>query len=109
MFHQARSLGLVLILSVVSSLMAADPDRNFSGKWVLDLDGSNLRSLSAQPDELLTISQDDQHLQCTSTDTKGAALHWSYALDGKDSKYRSHGESMNSVVIGMIGALRWPQ
>ena len=89
---------LAILLFLVAPLAAIDADRDFSGRWVLDLDGSNLRELAMQPDGLLGIVQQETRIQCTSTDAAGMAVQWEYALDGGESKYRFRGESMNSVV-----------
>ncbi|MBZ5620684.1 MAG: hypothetical protein LAQ69_18455 [Acidobacteriia bacterium] len=97
--HQTpRFLSLIILIGVVTPLGAVDAERDFAGKWVLDLEGSNLRALSMQVDELLTIVQGDSGIQCSSTDINGASSQWSYALNGSESKYRIRGESMNSVV-----------
>jgi hypothetical protein len=91
-------LTFVITGVAVTPLSAANPDRDFSGKWVFDPAASNVRALSTQPDELLTIEQDDSGIRCSSTDSGGTIAKWSYALDGSDSKYRYHGEAMNSAV-----------
>jgi type IV secretion system protein VirB10 len=88
----------LLFFLLAAPLAAIDADRDFSGRWVLDLDGSKLRALAMQPDQLLTVTQQDTRIQCAGTDAAGAVSNWELALDGSDTKYRIRGESMNSVV-----------
>lgn len=70
-----------------------DADRDFSGKWVLDTAASSLRELPGEPDAALTIVQRETAIQCSTS-----SAHWSYALDGSDSRYRIGTESRNSAV-----------
>jgi len=85
--------GVVIILSLGGPLGAADADRDFSGKWVLDTAASNVRELPGPPDAVLTIVQRETAIQCSTS-----SAHWSYALDGSDSRYRIGTESRNSAV-----------
>jgi hypothetical protein len=89
---------LVCLCVLVAPLVAVDADHDFSGKWVLDFDGSNPRALAMKPDQALAIIQDETRIQCSGTDATGNVTQWEYALDGSDSKYRLHDEAMNSVV-----------
>lgn len=85
-------LVLVTVLGLTISLRAADPDRDFSGKWVLDPAASSTRSI--EPVETsLTISQGDAGILCST-----GSAQWSYALDGSETRKRIGGESRNSVV-----------
>jgi hypothetical protein len=94
---KARGLGqnhvttLFIVLSLTISLRAADPDRDFSGKWVLDEAASRTRSLELV-ETSLTISQGDAGIFCTA-----GPAHWSYALDGSETRERIGDESRNSV------------
>jgi len=83
---------LLVASSLTSSLRASDPDRDFSGKWVLDPAASDIRSLG-QVESSLTVSQSAAAMLC-STGPAG----WSYALDGSETRKRVGGESWNSVV-----------
>jgi hypothetical protein len=83
----------LLIASVLTaSVHAADPERYFSGKWVLDLDASNVRALG-QTETSLGISQSDVGILCTT-----GAAQWSYALDGSETRKSIGGESRSSIV-----------
>src|SRR6516165_2936767 len=97
MLFRALAAPVILIL-LVTPLVAIDADRDFTGRWVLDLDGSNPRARAMQPDQFLNVTQQENRIHCSATDASGAVTEWNYALDGADSKYRLHGESMNSVV-----------
>jgi type IV secretion system protein VirB10 len=80
------------VLGLTISLRAADPDRDFSGKWMLDANASSTRSI--EPVETsLTISQGDAGILCST-----GPLQWSYALDGSETRKRIGEESRNSVV-----------
>ena len=82
---------LLIASGLTFSLGAADPDRDFSGKWVLDPAASDIRSLG-QVESSLTVSQSDAAILC-STGPAG----WSYALDGSETRKRLGEESWNSV------------
>jgi type IV secretion system protein VirB10 len=82
---------LLTVLGLSFTLHAADPERDFSGKWVLDPAASNTRSI--EPVETaLTISQGDAGILCST-----GSAQWSYALDGSETRKRVGGESRNSV------------
>lgn len=93
----SRFLSLIILIGTITPLAAIDADRDFSGKWVLDLERSNLRPWARQPDELLAITQSDTTIQCSSTDANGALSQWSLALNGTETRYKIRGESMNSI------------
>src|ERR1017187_9129483 len=85
-----------LALGAVAPLSAADSDRDFSGRWNLDRNASDLRALSLETYEFLDVEQDTQ-IHCTAIDARGASIQWTYFLNGGESKYRIGAESMNSV------------
>jgi hypothetical protein len=98
MLQGARLTGTFLIALVPLTLaLAADPDRDFSGKWVLNADHSEMRNLSGQIYETLTIDHKSL-IHCTAIGAEGKSVEWTYRLDGQDSKYKIGDESMNSVV-----------
>ena len=78
-------------LSLTISLGAADPNRDFTGKWVLDQVSSRIRAF-AEVDVRLTISQDDGGIACSN-----GATQWSFALDGSEKRARVGEESWNSA------------
>jgi type IV secretion system protein VirB10 len=91
MRRSLRLTALFTVLGLTISLRAADPDRDFSGKWVLDPAASSTRSL--EPVETsLTISQGDAGILCST-----GSAQWSYALDGSETRKRIGEESRNSV------------
>lgn len=83
----------LLTLLLQAPVRAIDPGRDFSGKWFLDSRGSNFRTLPFEPEHSLDVAQREDSVQCTS-----GGSHWSFALDGKESRYRIGKESRNSVV-----------
>ncbi len=86
----------LLALGVVAQLCAADGDRDFSGRWDLDRNASDLRALSLETYEFLEVEQNTR-IHCTAIDARGAAIQWTYYLNGDESKYQIGAESMNSV------------
>ena len=72
-------------------LRAADAERDFSGKWVLDSNASNTHAIEPVENGL-TISQSEVGILCST-----GAAQWSYALDGSETRKRVGEESRNSV------------
>src|SRR5580658_4151026 len=97
MLSSARVSFLFLTLAALS--FAADPDRDFSGKWLLDGDHSEMHGLLGEIYPVLTIDQQTT-MRCTATTSAGTPAVWTYRLDGEDSKYKLGSDSMNS-------ALKW--
>lgn len=87
---------VAFVISSVIPLFAADFDRDFSGKWYLDRNASDLRALSAEAYDTLTVEQDG-FVRCTAVTASGSTIQWTYKLNGDETKYRIGGESMNSV------------
>jgi hypothetical protein len=83
--------GLLVASLLVVSLGAAAPERDFSGKWVLDPAAGNTAALG-QPEKSLTISQSDAGILCSTEQAR-----WSYALDGSETRKRVGNETRNSV------------
>ena len=79
----------ILALGAVTPLSAADSSRDFSGRWDLDRNASDLRALSLETYEFLEVEQNTQ-IHCTAIDARGASIQWTYFLNGGESKYRSH-------------------
>ena len=89
-------IGAILALGAVTPLSAADSDHDFSGRWNLDRNASDLRALSLETYEFLAVEQNAQ-IHCTAIDARGASIQWTYFLNGDESKYQAGAESMNSV------------
>jgi type IV secretion system protein VirB10 len=77
-------------MCVAASISAAEPDRDFSGRWMLDRDSSRLQGLDVRVEPTLTIVQQEAAIH-TSTNA-------SYALDGRETKYRIGETTHNSAV-----------
>jgi hypothetical protein len=98
MLQSARLTGTFLIALVsLTPAFAADSDHDFSGKWVLNADHSDMHALSGDIYPSLTIDQQST-IHCTATKSAGGTVEWTYRLDGEDSKYKMGEESMNSAV-----------
>jgi len=80
-------------LCVMVPLCAAspDPDRDFSGIWVLDRAAGDYRQISP-PEETLAITQNDRAIGCAAGQAQRI-----FPLDGGESKYRVHGERWSSA------------
>lgn len=90
------AIAATITFSCFTPLTAADSDRDFSGKWLLNQDHSNLRALSTESYPVLLIEQKTA-IHCVATTAGGASAEWTFTLDGEDSKYRIGAESMNSA------------
>ncbi len=88
---------LLLAGSLLPALLAVDSDRDFSGNWILVYDRSDTRGLGNGLADVLTVTQNDRSLRCSS-ETNGQAAAWSYTLDGNESRYRLGRYDYNSVV-----------
>ena len=86
-----------LSAALVAPLSAVDPERDFSGTWFLDARSSNTRLLPMPPEETLTVVQQDFALRCSSISAGGAAIQWSYLLDGAETRSRIGDETRTSV------------
>jgi len=72
-------------------MRASDPERDFSGKWVLDQNASDT-SVLPSVETSLTVSQGDGGILCSA-----GTAQWSYALDGSETKKQIGDESRTSV------------
>ena len=90
------AIAALLWLGAVTQLSAAGSDPDFSGRWDLDRNLSDLRSLSVETYEFLEVEQSAQ-IHCAAIDARGASIQWTYFLNGSESKFRIGAESMNSV------------
>jgi len=84
MFRLVRTASLVW--AFIICLQASDPDRDFSGKWILDARTT------------LSCVQQESVLKCSSTQAEGAPVEWSYDLNGASTRYRFGDEDRNSKV-----------
>src|SRR5690348_1439844 len=86
-----------LTLLCCSAFAATDPDRDFSGEWVLDTgSSSNAHSVSFTEDRDLTVVQDDHAIGCAGIGIGGASVKWSYALDRSETHYQIGPENRSS-------------
>jgi type IV secretion system protein VirB10 len=84
-------------------LAAIEPERDFSGRWFLDPQASNLRALPDLPDRLLGIVQREMAFRCSATAEDGAVALWTFSADGQESQY-TLGEERRKTVAKWEGA-----
>jgi len=87
------AIAAVVAVVCAAVLSGADPDRDFSGRWILDPPSAEARALRPAPPESLVIIQTVETVECES-----AAGKWSYALDGGDHAQHMGAETWNSAV-----------
>ncbi|HVN05914.1 MAG TPA: hypothetical protein VMT86_15940 [Bryobacteraceae bacterium] len=98
-----RALRIALLLTLVIAailtrpLDAGDPDRDFSGKWLLDAGRSSVASLG-QVETSLQVSQGGGGILCST-----GGQQWSYALDGSETR-KKLGEEYRTSVTKWEGA-----
>ena len=83
---------IAALFFLVLPLFAIDTGRDFSGKWVLDPEASDTRSLGPT-ETAISISQSDAGILYYTDDAR-----WSYALDGSETRKRVGSETRSSVV-----------
>lgn len=82
MYPLARALTLAM---VGVATLAADGGRDFSGRWLLDANRSELHGLSLPVAQILTVSQSATAIQCDAAFADGSTGRWSYLLDGTET------------------------
>jgi hypothetical protein len=87
----------ILSAALIAPLYAVDIERDFSGKWFLDSHRSNTGALPAPPEQTLTVVQQDVAVRCSSTTPDGAAVQWSFLLDGTETRSRIGDETRSSI------------
>jgi hypothetical protein len=98
MLRMARPLIFAFLsAALIAPLSAIDRERDFSGKWFLDARRSDTQALPGQPEQTLTVVQQDVAMRCSSITADGAAIQWSYLLDGTETRSRIGDETRNSV------------
>jgi type IV secretion system protein VirB10 len=86
-----------LVFACLRPLAAIDAERDFSGKWILDPNGSNTQALSEPLERTLTIAQEDASIRC-STSFNGSPVAWSYSLNRDETQLHLGDETRSSVV-----------
>ncbi len=82
---------LLIASALTISAYAVDPNRDFSGSWVLDPATSRTGDFGAT-ETSLQISQSEVGILCSA-----GPARWSYALDGSETRKRIGEETRNSV------------
>lgn len=90
----------IAVMSVASlhPLMAADPDRDLSGKWLYDAAASDTRSIPAPHQRSMTVTQTDHSIEWSATSSEGTREERFLTLDGRDTRYKVGEESRSSAI-----------
>lgn len=76
-------VAVLLALSAAPSLLAIDPERDFSGRWIL---------VSGAGGSLLTVTENDSAILCGD-----GQAQWRIALNGSETRYHLGQEQRNSI------------
>ena len=98
-YHGCFAAPGLLALLLVAPLSAADPDRDFSGRWTLDTGNSHFQVLDTPVEPAFTIVQQDAAIH--------SSTNASYALDGSETRYRVGDTSCRSDISFTPAELRW--
>jgi hypothetical protein len=94
----APAIALAFVSSLLMApLYAVDPERDFSGKWVLDARSSVFKALPWPAEQTLAVAQQEIAIACMATSEDGAAVQWSYLLDGTETRFRLGDETRSSL------------
>lgn len=97
-----RVAGTLLFAALVVPLLA-DSGRDFSGKWFLDAQRSDLHALSIPAAQTLTVTQQPLAIQCEAGYADSSIRRWSYLLDGTETRVPG-GNSTESNIVKWEGA-----
>jgi hypothetical protein len=98
MLRTARPVVFVLLsAALIAPLSAIDPERDFSGKWFFDARRSRTEALPIPSEQSLSVVQQDIAVRCSSNTAEGAAVQWSYLLDGTETRSRIGDETRTSI------------
>jgi len=78
-------------------LAAIEPERDFSGHWILDPASSNTQALSEPLERTLAVAQQESSIQCSSS-FNGSTGAWSYSLNRNETQYSLGDEGRSSLV-----------
>src|SRR5690349_4314356 len=87
------SMIVMAAVGLTAPVLAVDPDRDFSGKWIFDSSSSNTRNIPAPRDRVLKIEGQDNVIVFS---FDNAAQFGKLSLDGKATRYKLGEESYNS-------------
>src|SRR5262249_47180782 len=83
--------------------LLADSGRDFSGKWFLDAQRSDLHALSIPAARILTVTQQPLAIQCEAAYADNSIRRWSYLLDGTETRATA-GDLTESNIVKWEGA-----
>ena len=89
---------VILRLALIAPLPAADPARDFSGKWYLGARNRNSRALAAPPSPVIEVTQHDIAIRCSVPGENGSPVQWTWLLDGTETRTKAGSDSWSSMV-----------
>src|SRR5664280_1680588 len=97
MSPRACIVAAAIVAFAAAPLAAVDAERDFSGRWTLYPQASNIQALPALPERLLVIVQREMAIRCSATGEDGAVAEWSFSADGQESQYTLGQERRSAV------------
>jgi type IV secretion system protein VirB10 len=98
MFRITRVAAAAMVaFGLIAKLGAIEPERDFSGSWILDAGSSNQRALPDQPDQRLTVVQQEVAVRYSAPAADGSSVQWSYLLDGTETRSQIGPQTRSSV------------
>jgi len=89
-------VSLLALFALISPAAGNDPDRDFSGVWLLDEQQSDAGALTPLA-AVLTINQQGATIQCTEAEKEGKPAVWIYHTDSTSTKYHIRDAQMSSM------------
>jgi type IV secretion system protein VirB10 len=83
-------IAALLFVASTSFLSAVEPERDFSGRWILE-------TSAGSSERFLTVVQNTSTVRCYVSSPEGAQFESSYPLNGDESKYTFGQETRNSA------------
>ena len=90
-------ISFLSLFALISPAAGTDPDRDFSGVWLLDEQQSDARALTPLPAAVLTINQQGPTIQCTEAEKERKPAVWVYHTDSTATKYKVRDAQMSSM------------
>ena len=90
-------ISFLAFFAFVSSAAETDPDRDFSGVWLLDERLSETRALTPLPAAVITINQQGPTIECAEAEKERKPAVWIYRTDSTATKYKVGDAQMSSM------------
>ena len=97
-FSITRAAAVAILVLVPALAAAPEPDRDFSGVWILDETHSDAHALPGAPAGFLQVTEQENVIRCTETDHQGNAGNtWLYRTDGKATDFQIGNARLSSM------------